>query len=840
AEESLKSSEPVRLLIVEDTPYDRRLVLRLLGRDTMHEYDVTQADHLGAALDLLETQAPFDIILADYRLPDGISTELFEALDPRTRPAVIVCSGTITLDTAKYLLSLGVEDYLNKATLSVERLSVAIHNALFRRKHWHVTSSDEGGPSTPERERAFNAKHRRSSISTLMRLRREHERYIERVAADLTVLNRGDTYRRIQHLVASGVAQELNAPSSELRMNVSFLLEDLTALARTLNSQLDDAGLRLFGELHACATEIQRATDYVGDVAQSLSSVQAERMVCDALVAEHLMKQCMSAVADQLSYDISLCMDPRSLKQPVLANDEALTRVFVSLFGATAHHYLSQSTPSAQAVVDVEVRTREHFVSFVCTDYVHRPLLENSHRLSLPLHLLRYDDDEFFEIVVAADLVHRMGGSLEIEPMRRGKGSRTTITLRAHNVTHELAEQTTPDVMHFDLQSNRAGGSSSPKNLSSALLVEDNPGDVVLFQYKFERQFPGVPLVAVATLSEALERVELEEPELVFLDLHLPDARGNESLVRLLSRFPWLDVIVLSGDIEDDTAMAALRSGAQDYLVKGGFTEQDLRRSVNYALARGSRRGGGDEVETTELVIGVDEVASSLATELRLHMRALHDVRSMLEPAAAGRQKTIAQDEARVRRLSAAIDGLTGLSQALDEGGEFVEPRSVALSDAVHGAMRRYVQPRHHDQVTISGEDVFVFGELEQLERVVAVAVCNALEARSSGRVTVEVRWEADAHDVTLSVKDDGPGMTEEQHEQCFTPFYSTKAGHRGMGLPMVRDAVRAMGGLVEVDTKYGAGTSVLICLPIAPPQQLAARHGQHKNTSVSKEQTDT
>jgi PAS domain S-box-containing protein len=122
--------------------------------------------------------------------------------------------------------------------------------------------------------------------------------------------------------------------------------------------------------------------------------------------------------------------------------------------------------------------------------------------------------------------------------------------------------------------------------LRNILLVEDHDADALFLEQLLEERPPPPNLVRARRLQEALSLVEDLEPDLVLLDLHLPDSRGLDSLRRFLRRFPDTAVVILSGQSDVATAAAAVGSGAQDYLVKGRFDAENLERAMRHALCR--------------------------------------------------------------------------------------------------------------------------------------------------------------------------------------------------------------------------------------------------------------
>ena len=129
---------------------------------------------------------------------------------------------------------------------------------------------------------------------------------------------------------------------------------------------------------------------------------------------------------------------------------------------------------------------------------------------------------------------------------------------------------------------NRAGG--SPLRL---LMVEDNPGDVRLVREMLAEGRPCACVVDhVERLSDAVGRLDGEPVDVVLLDLSLPDAQGLDALAQVHAADPKVPIVVLSGHCDEDLAVQAVQSGAQDYLVKGQGTGDLLHRAIRYAIER--------------------------------------------------------------------------------------------------------------------------------------------------------------------------------------------------------------------------------------------------------------
>lgn len=141
------------------------------------------------------------------------------------------------------------------------------------------------------------------------------------------------------------------------------------------------------------------------------------------------------------------------------------------------------------------------------------------------------------------------------------------------------------------------------------LLIEDNPGDARYIRELFEeardrsdhaldrhqRVFStpsndssrgGSLFHHVTRLEDAVHWLETEDPDVVLLDLNLPDSTGIETLTTLVGAEPTIPIVVLTGLRDRELGIEALRNGAEEYLVKDEIVPDLLIRSVYHAVER--------------------------------------------------------------------------------------------------------------------------------------------------------------------------------------------------------------------------------------------------------------
>jgi len=119
------------------------------------------------------------------------------------------------------------------------------------------------------------------------------------------------------------------------------------------------------------------------------------------------------------------------------------------------------------------------------------------------------------------------------------------------------------------------------------LLIEDNPGDVRLIREMLSEGEDGLfELDCVGRLSQGLEYLSAQTAGVVLLDLSLPDSYGFDTFLKVYAHSPKVPIIVLTGNDDQTVALSAVKTGAQDYLVKGKLDRELLLRSMQYSIER--------------------------------------------------------------------------------------------------------------------------------------------------------------------------------------------------------------------------------------------------------------
>jgi two-component system sensor histidine kinase PilS (NtrC family) len=233
-----------------------------------------------------------------------------------------------------------------------------------------------------------------------------------------------------------------------------------------------------------------------------------------------------------------------------------------------------------------------------------------------------------------------------------------------------------------------------------------------------------------------------------------------------------------------------------------------------------------DLLRRTERLQAVAELGASLAHEIK---NPLASISSAVEQLAGGPLQE--SDKSTLRRLVVAES--TRLSRLLSDFMEFsrVELRRHAATDMVRvtadavGLVAQHPDAQSGPRIDYAPPQapLVVHGDPDLLHRAVFNLVLNAVQhSPKSGSVQIKLA-PVDLADlpavdmeaaVRLTVRDSGPGISEEDIPRVFDPFFTTRQGGTGLGLAMVSRAVEAHHGMILVDSAVGGGAEFTVYLP--------------------------
>ena len=124
-------------------------------------------------------------------------------------------------------------------------------------------------------------------------------------------------------------------------------------------------------------------------------------------------------------------------------------------------------------------------------------------------------------------------------------------------------------------------------NITRILLIEDNAGDVRLLQEMLkEAGDRHYDLTCTDRLSTGLKYLSEQHPDIILMDMGLPDSQGLGTLDAVLSATKGIPVVILTGMNDESVGVQAIRQGAQDYLIKGSLDSRAIARVIDYSIER--------------------------------------------------------------------------------------------------------------------------------------------------------------------------------------------------------------------------------------------------------------
>jgi light-regulated signal transduction histidine kinase (bacteriophytochrome) len=336
-----------------------------------------------------------------------------------------------------------------------------------------------------------------------------------------------------------------------------------------------------------------------------------------------------------------------------------------------------------------------------------------------------------------------------------------------------------------------------------------------------------------AILEEALGEVALElckkrNPDCILLNYNLPDMNGLEFLAELTDDvgsvlFP---VVVLTGVSHEAIAVKAMKSGAQDYLVKGNITTANLHRAIQNAIERVELL---QTVETQRHDLEqknqeLQTFAYALAHDLRAPLRAISSFAEIVEQ---NYQPSLDENGRHYmdvivqscKQMDHLIDDLLSYTRIEHRVARYqpvaLQPLVTQIVDSLAGRLATV-----GSTMSIPEDLPVVYGDSTLISQIFINLLSNALTYRRPEvplKITITCTVEANSY--VISIADNGIGIAAKNYDRIFTIFQRLHSDDEyagtGIGLAIVKKSAELMGGLVWVESTEGEGSTFRVRLPL-------------------------
>jgi two-component system, cell cycle sensor histidine kinase and response regulator CckA len=372
------------------------------------------------------------------------------------------------------------------------------------------------------------------------------------------------------------------------------------------------------------------------------------------------------------------------------------------------------------------------------------------------------------------------------------------------------------------------------------LLVEDSEDDAFLLMNALAKGGVQPTLLRVETAQAMQAALDKQEWDVVISDYFMPSFSGPDALGVLKEKGLDLPFLIVSGAVEEETAVLAMRAGAHDYIMKDNLARliPVIERERREAELRKNQRRIEEEKRKIEAQLFQSRKMEAIG---RLTGGVAHDFNNILTAIRGYTDLAIRHAEpgstlhADLTEVQTAVDRAAGLTRQLllFSRCQPMEMEPVDVNKSIRnllGMLRRILGEDVQIAYELSPEELIVLADPTSVEQMLMNLVVNGRDAMPEGG-TIRIRTETVAlkasdvrrmpdsrpgRFVRLSVSDTGSGMDSAVLEHIFEPFFTTKDMGKGsgLGLSVVYGIVQQHKGWIVVDSRPGGGSDFHVYLP--------------------------
>jgi signal transduction histidine kinase len=310
--------------------------------------------------------------------------------------------------------------------------------------------------------------------------------------------------------------------------------------------------------------------------------------------------------------------------------------------------------------------------------------------------------------------------------------------------------------------------------------------------------------------------------DVILSDYKMPQFSAPLALEVLKESELDLPFVVVSGTIGEELAVAAMKAGSHDYVMKDHLARlvPAIERELREAKMRAAHREAEKRLRVTERLCAVGEMAASIVHDLKTPMQAVLTATEVLS------QHNLPSElrDTYCRAINEQVQRMVSLTQQVLEFAKGEIRISASMIDLIrfcYDTVNAFRSTLSGTSVTVNfshllsgGVSSSVILDAEKIWRVLINLMNNARDAMPYGG-EINVRLLMNREVIRFEVADNGQGIPEMVRDRIFEPFVS-EGGIKGtgLGLAIVQQIVKAHGGAVTFETAEGKGTTFIVTLP--------------------------
>lgn len=355
-------------------------------------------------------------------------------------------------------------------------------------------------------------------------------------------------------------------------------------------------------------------------------------------------------------------------------------------------------------------------------------------------------------------------------------------------------------------------------NRRKILVVDDNV-ELVDFMRRF-LEAKGFQITVALDGKTAIEKANLDIPELVLLDLKLPDIPGEEVLKRVKTIDRDIAVIVITGYGGEQVAVEMMRKGAIDFLSKP-IEHEILLKSIKNAL---EMRDAQIEDRRLDRHPSLETFFPFLAHEIRNPLHAISGALAIIQ------RRSNLKDDLLAQSIKIINEEVQHLNDFVQECLNFVRPPNIIRFNEVEinevlSVVINIISHIYESEVSkikiITDFDPHlpkIKANYDEIKQAFLNIIKNAFEAMpGGGEFFIKTKCNSDSpKSIEIIFKDDGIGIKGEHLNKLFSPFFTTKLRGTGLGLAICRRIiVERHQGKINIESEERKGTTIKVELPL-------------------------
>ncbi len=388
------------------------------------------------------------------------------------------------------------------------------------------------------------------------------------------------------------------------------------------------------------------------------------------------------------------------------------------------------------------------------------------------------------------------------------------------------------------LRPDKYGRGKRPK----ILVADDEPDMLRFLKSQLEKHFE---VIEAVDGNQAMEKARQFLPDLILLDMMMPEKDGIEACKELrgLVSTQAIPVVLLTARADDETKMAALAAGANDFLTKPfSTTELHIRvknliefhqLQMDLARQKNALESALEQLKETEGQLVQNEKMASLG---RLSAGIIHEINNPLNYATSAlhllklRKDKLPEGEREkyVEIVSDIAEGVDRVQRIVADLRTFSHPHAggkdlFPLKEVLTTSLQ-FMSHELNDKVQLEirvPEDQMVMADRNKLVQVFVNLLQNSADALQTKdwkgeKPMISITTRTGDGKLWVSLRDNGTGIAPEVMDKIFDPFFTTKDVGEGMGLGLsiCYKIIQEQGGQISVKSEKGQFTEFVLELP--------------------------